>query len=62
MANQDELLNLQSLNLREDKATVEGTRAVCYLVQRLQEAHRNPALGSIMQALLQNQVVGSFQR
>ena len=54
MAIQDELLSLQSLNLREDEAIAKGTKAVCYLVQRLQEAHNNPALGPIVQALLQN--------
>ena len=60
MANQDELLNLQSLNLREDEATTKGTRAVRYLVQRLQEANSNPALGPTVQALLQHQLVGDI--
>ena len=45
MTNQDKLLSLQTLNLREDVATSEGTRAVRYLVQRLQEAYGNLALG-----------------
>ena len=62
MANQDELINLQTLNLREDKATSEGTRAVRYLVQRLQEAYGNPALGPTVQALLQGQLVGTSQQ
>ena len=59
MANQDELLSLQSLNLREDEATAEGTGAIRYLVQRLQEANSNPALGPTVQALLQHQLVGT---
>ena len=59
MTNRDELLSLQTLNLREDKATSEGTRAVRYLVQRLQEAYGNPALGPTVQALLQDQLVGT---
>ena len=57
MTNQNELLSLQTLILREDVATSEGTRAV--LVQRLQEAYGNPALGPIVQALLQDQLVGT---
>ena len=52
MANQDELLSLQNLNLKEDKAFAEGTKAVRYLVQRFQEAQGNPALSTTMQALL----------
>lgn len=59
MANQDELLSLQTLNLREDIATSKGTRAVQYLMQRLQEAYDTPALGPTVQALLQNKLVGT---
>ena len=56
MANQDELLSLQNLNLREDEDSIEGTKAVQYLVQKLQEAQGNPALSTTMQALLSHLV------
>ena len=58
MANQDDLLSLQYLNLREDEASTKGTKAVQYLVQKLQEAQGNPALSTTVQALLQSHLVG----
>ena len=48
--------------MREDEATTEGTLAVRYLVQKLQEAHENPALGPTVQALLQSQLAGPSHR
>ena len=57
MANQDELLSLHYLNLREDEASTEGTKAVRYLVQKLQEAQGNPALNTTVQALLMSHLV-----
>ena len=52
MANEANVIDLQALNLREDEATTQGTLAVRYLVQKLQEANSNPSLGPTVQALL----------
>ena len=41
MASEANVIDLQALNLREDEATTQGTLAVRYLVQKLQEAHEN---------------------
>ena len=60
MAHDENLTNLQNLNLREDEATDAGTRTVRYLIERLQEAQRNPSLGPTVHALMQNQLVPQF--
>ena len=45
-------VNLRALNLKDDKASTQGTLAVRYLVRKLQEAKPNPALAPMVQALM----------
>lgn len=54
MTSQEDVIDLQALNLKDDEATAEGTRAVRYLVRRLQEAQANPVLGPTVQALMRS--------
>ena len=49
-------LDLQLINLKDDEATFAGTKAIRYLVRRLHEAHDNPALSTMVWALLQDQM------
>ena len=44
MASEANVIDLQALNLREDEATTEGTLAVRYLVQKLQELMKTQRL------------------
>ena len=47
-----EQLDLHLINLKDDEATATGTKAVRYLVQRLHETQDNPALATMVQALM----------
>ena len=58
----EEMLDLQALNLRDDDASAQGTRAVRFLVQKLQEAQANPALRPTVQALMRGEDVPSPMR
>ena len=46
-------LNLNLIKLKDDEAIATGTKAIRYLVQRLHKAHDNPALATMVQALMQ---------
>ena len=55
-----ETLDLHLINLKKGEATSVGTKVVRYLVKRLHEAHDNPALSTMVRALLlQDQVMMS---
>lgn len=47
-----EQLDLCLINLKDDEASAQGTKVVCYLVQRLHKAQDNLALSRIVQALI----------
>ena len=51
----EEEINLRALNLKEDEASSQGTRAIRYLVRKLHEAQSNPALEPMVQAMIKNQ-------
>ena len=44
LENMQELVDVHTINLREDEASIEGTQALRYLVQSLQDAQMNPLL------------------
>ena len=48
---QDEI-DVWTVNLKDDKASLEGTQVVRYLVQNLQEAQGNSSLQPVVQALM----------
>ena len=45
------LINLQDLNLVDDEASIEGTRALRFVIQRVQQAKQNPLLQPTLQSL-----------
>ena len=44
-------INWQDLNLVDDEASTEGTQALRFLIQRVQEAQQNPLLRPTLQSL-----------
>ena len=46
-------LNLNAMDFANDDVTEEGTKAICYLTSRLQEAQSNPRLCAIVQEQMQ---------
>ena len=47
-----DLINVWTINWREDEALIEGTQALWYLVHTLQESQVNPSLQLMVQALM----------
>ena len=44
-------INWQALNLVEDEASSQGTRALRFMIKRIQEAQQNPNLRPTLQSL-----------
>ena len=50
-------INLNAMNFANDDVTDEGTKAICYLTSRLQEAQSNPRLCAIVYKQMQAQAL-----
>ena len=54
----NEQINWQELHLFEDEASAQGTRAVCFVVQKVEKAQNNPFLRPILNNLMMAHALG----
>ena len=50
--NMQEPIDVRTISWREDEASIEGTEALSYLMQSLQDAQTNTLLQPMVQALM----------